>query len=77
MPVFTRSALFGVVLPALVALVPLHAAASDKGNPEAKRIVAVGGTITEILYALGAGERVIAPLRASSCRTVPESTSTA
>ncbi len=60
MPVFTRSALFGVVLPALVALVPLHAAASDKGNPEAKRIVAVGGTITEILYALGAGERVIA-----------------
>jgi iron complex transport system substrate-binding protein len=60
MPVFTRSALFGVVLPALVALVPLQAAASDKGNPEAKRIVAVGGTITEILYALGAGERVIA-----------------
>ncbi len=60
MPVFTRSALFGVVLPALAALVPLHAAASDKGNPEAKRIVAVGGTITEILYALGAGERVIA-----------------
>lgn len=60
MPVFTRSALIGVVLPALVALAPLQAAASDKGNAEAKRIVAVGGTITEILYALGAGDRVIA-----------------
>lgn len=60
MLVFTRSALLGAVLPALVALAPLQAAASDKGNAEAKRIVAVGGTITEILYALGAGDRVIA-----------------
>ncbi|WP_440408668.1 heme/hemin ABC transporter substrate-binding protein [Neorhizobium petrolearium] len=37
-----------------------HAAAADKGNPEAKRIVSVGGTITEILYALGAEDRIVA-----------------
>jgi iron complex transport system substrate-binding protein len=35
-------------------------AASDKGNPEAKRIISVGGTITEILYALGAQDRIVA-----------------
>lgn len=34
--------------------------ASDTANPAAKRIVAIGGTVTEILYALGAGDRVIA-----------------
>ena len=28
--------------------------------PDAKRIVSVGGTVTEILYALGAGDRIIA-----------------
>lgn len=37
-----------------------HAAAADKGNPEAQRIVSVGGTVTEILYALGAGDRIVA-----------------
>lgn len=42
------------------ALVPGLAAAADKGNVEAKRIVSVGGTITEILYALGAQDRIIA-----------------
>jgi iron complex transport system substrate-binding protein len=36
------------------------AAAADKGNPEAKRIVSVGGTITEILYDLGAQDRIVA-----------------
>lgn len=35
-------------------------AASDTGNPAAQRIVSVGGTITEILYALGAQERIVA-----------------
>ncbi|MFN7104238.1 MAG: hemin ABC transporter substrate-binding protein [Pseudorhizobium sp.] len=34
--------------------------ASDAGNPEAQRIVSVGGTITEILYALGAQDRITA-----------------
>ncbi len=34
--------------------------AADKGNPEAKRIVSVGGTITEILYDLGAQDRIVA-----------------
>ncbi|MGK6312056.1 heme/hemin ABC transporter substrate-binding protein [Neorhizobium sp. DT-125] len=36
------------------------AGAADKGNPEAKRIVSIGGTITEILYALGAEDRIVA-----------------
>lgn len=36
------------------------ALAADKGNPEAKRIVSVGGTITEILYDLGAQDRIVA-----------------
>jgi len=36
------------------------ASASDKGNPEAKRIVSIGGTVTEILYALGAEDRIVA-----------------
>lgn len=34
--------------------------AADKGNPEAKRIVSIGGTITEILYDLGAQDRIVA-----------------
>lgn len=36
------------------------ALAADKGNPDAKRIVSVGGTITEILYDLGAQDRIVA-----------------
>lgn len=36
------------------------ASASDKGNPDAQRIVSVGGTITEILCALGAQDRIVA-----------------
>ncbi|MBT9369407.1 ABC transporter substrate-binding protein [Rhizobium sp. CSW-27] len=36
------------------------ASASDATNPNARRIVSIGGTATEILYALGAGDRVIA-----------------
>lgn len=36
------------------------ASASDEGNPQAKRIVSVGGTITEILYDLGAQDRIVA-----------------
>ncbi len=34
--------------------------AGETGNPDAQRIVSVGGTITEILYALGAQERIVA-----------------
>jgi iron complex transport system substrate-binding protein len=36
------------------------AAAADKTNPDARRIVSIGGTITEILYALGAQDRIAA-----------------
>ncbi|SCX25144.1 heme/hemin ABC transporter substrate-binding protein [Agrobacterium rosae] len=55
-----RSIAFGTALPVALALFPHVGMASDKGNPEAKRIVAVGGTVTEILYALGAGDRIVA-----------------
>ncbi|RWX78941.1 hemin ABC transporter substrate-binding protein [Neorhizobium lilium] len=34
--------------------------ASDKANPQAQRIVSIGGTITEILYDLGAQDRIVA-----------------
>lgn len=37
-----------------------EAIAADKGNPEAKRIVSIGGTVTEILYDLGAQDRIVA-----------------
>lgn len=60
MPLSLRFLTFGAALSLTLALFPLHAHASDKGNPEAKRIVAVGGTVTEILYALGAGDRIVA-----------------
>lgn len=56
MPLLRRSFAFG----ALLALVPIMVHAADTGNPQAKRIVALGGTVTEILYALGAGDRVVA-----------------
>lgn len=36
------------------------AMAADSGNPEATRIVSIGGTITEILYDLGAQDRIVA-----------------
>lgn len=35
-------------------------AGAAERHAEAKRIVSVGGTVTEILYALGAGERIVA-----------------
>lgn len=55
-----RPFVFAAFLPAVIAASAPAALASDKGNPEAKRIVAVGGTVTEILYALGAQDRVVA-----------------
>ncbi len=36
------------------------ATASETGNPDARRIVSIGGTITEILYDLGAEDRIVA-----------------
>lgn len=48
-----------LVLMAL-ALTLTEAAAADGGNPQAKRIVSIGGTITEILHALGAQDRIVA-----------------
>jgi len=42
------------------ALLGTAAGASDTANPGAQRIVAVGGTITEILYDLGGEGRIVA-----------------
>ena len=36
------------------------ATAAEPGNPQAQRIVSIGGTITEILYHLGAQDRIVA-----------------
>nr|CAD6409165.1 hemin ABC transporter substrate-binding protein [Rhizobium sp. Q54] len=36
------------------------APAAGEGNPSAQRIVSIGGTVTEILYALGAQDRIVA-----------------
>ena len=55
-----RSFVFAALVPVAIAFAAPAAMASDKGNPEAKRIVAVGGTVTEILYALGAQDRIVA-----------------
>ncbi|UHS62122.1 ABC transporter substrate-binding protein [Agrobacterium vaccinii] len=60
MPLLLRSLIISAIVPVSLALSPVAASASDQGNPQAKRIVAVGGTITEILYALGAGDRIVA-----------------
>lgn len=54
-----RRSILALSLPLTLALT-LPADASDKTNPSAQRIISVGGTVTEILYALGAGDRVIA-----------------
>lgn len=56
---FTFGRLFAAVVFGAL-LVTGAAMAADKGNPEAKRIVSIGGTITEILYALGAQDRIVA-----------------
>jgi iron complex transport system substrate-binding protein len=53
-----RTALFAAVL--LGAALPVAALAAEQGNPTARRIVSVGGTITEILYDLGAQDRIVA-----------------
>lgn len=50
----------GLVLAVSLYLVPGSAAASDANYPQARRIVAIGGAITEILYALGAQDRIAA-----------------
>ncbi|WP_284775912.1 ABC transporter substrate-binding protein [Agrobacterium sp. lyk4-40-TYG-31] len=60
MPLSLRCLIISAIVPVSLALSPVAASASDQGNPQAKRIVAVGGTITEILYALGAGDRIVA-----------------
>jgi iron complex transport system substrate-binding protein len=54
-----RHSILAFSLPLALALA-VPAQAIEKANPEAKRIIAVGGTVTEILYGLGAGDRIIA-----------------
>ena len=44
----------------IIAFRPDTAFAAESRFPDAKRIVSVGGTVTEILYALGAENRIVA-----------------
>jgi iron complex transport system substrate-binding protein len=54
-----RHSVFALAVPFTLALAGFSQAA-ETANPQAKRIIAVGGTVTEILYGLGAGDRIIA-----------------
>jgi iron complex transport system substrate-binding protein len=47
------------VIAVVAALAALPAGASEMRNAEAKRIVAVGGAVTEIVYALGLQDRLV------------------
>jgi iron complex transport system substrate-binding protein len=47
------------VIAVIAALAALPAAASEVRNAQAKRIVSVGGAITEIVYALGLQDRLV------------------
>ncbi|MBC2773169.1 ABC transporter substrate-binding protein [Rhizobium sp. AQ_MP] len=51
-----RTALCALALAVSFQLLPPHSAWAQ----DAKRIVAIGGTVTEIIYALGEGDRVVA-----------------
>ncbi|SMC80242.1 iron complex transport system substrate-binding protein [Rhizobium sp. RU36D] len=55
----TISAALALTLGGAMLVSPSSASAADS-YPDAKRIVSLGGTVTEIIYALGAGDRVIA-----------------
>ncbi|MGW9229298.1 heme/hemin ABC transporter substrate-binding protein [Pseudorhizobium sp. NPDC055634] len=51
----------GLVAAAAALVVSASAvSASGEANPSAQRIVSIGGTITEVLYALGAQDRIVA-----------------
>lgn len=46
--------------PAPVASSPEAAATAPSGEEQASRVITLGGTVTEIVFALGAGDRVVA-----------------
>lgn len=54
----SKTGIYALLLAAAWSATPLQAA--EKQNPAAQRIVSIGGTITEILYALGAQDRIVA-----------------
>jgi iron complex transport system substrate-binding protein len=58
LPINVRSFLFVAAFAGGLAAATVSAA--DKGNSQAQHIVSIGGTITEILYDLGAQDRIIA-----------------
>lgn len=61
MPRFGLTRSLGFIAFMLTGVYAMQAQAEDiKPYPDAKRIVSVGGTVTEILYALGAQERIVA-----------------
>lgn len=60
---FSRRSLLNTLMAAALGcgLVPGATAAwAQDAHPDARRIVSLGGTVTEIAYALGAGDRIIA-----------------
>lgn len=60
---FRTSALAASALLACLTITPdapAHAAGQAETGQTASRIVSVGGTVTEIIYALGAGDRIVA-----------------
>ena len=54
-----KRSLIGLAM-GLLSLAITSGAGAAQSYPDAKRIVSVGGPVTEIVFALGAGERVIA-----------------
>jgi iron complex transport system substrate-binding protein len=60
MELFSRRRAFFIAALIGAGLSAATAGASDRPNPQAQRIVAIGGTITEILYDLGAQDRIVA-----------------
>lgn len=61
MPRFGLTRSLGFIAFMLTGVYAMQAQAEDiKPYPDAKRIVSVGGTVTEILYALGAQNRIVA-----------------
>lgn len=58
MSLFSCARLAAAGLAAMLLLAPADAPA--QGEPDASRIVSLGGSVTEILHALGAGDRIVA-----------------
>lgn len=52
-----RRSAFAIAASVVIAALP---AAAQESYPDARRIVSIGGPVTEVIFALGAGDRVVA-----------------